>query len=104
MRSRLTHDSQNRRCKEGMMGKAEGQGTQKGHACLQKIHCSEADECGHAEETVGDDEGKVGGEEEGGVSASPKHKSARNGNGRSLYTHPRNGSAQLRPARTRTSW
>ena len=33
---------------------------EEGYACLQESHCSEADECCYAEETVGDDEGKVG--------------------------------------------
>lgn len=49
------------------MGKAEGQGPPKGYACLQEIHRSEADECGHAEETVGHDEDKMGGGEESGL-------------------------------------
>jgi hypothetical protein len=47
-----------------MVGEAEGQGVQKGDACFQEIHRSEADECSHAEEIVGHDEGQVGGEEE----------------------------------------
>jgi hypothetical protein len=47
-----------------MAGKAEGQRTQPGHAYLQEIPCSEADESRNAKEIVGDDEGKVGGEEE----------------------------------------
>jgi len=37
------------------------------YSCLQEIHCPEADECSHAEKTVGDDEGQMGGEEEGGL-------------------------------------
>jgi hypothetical protein len=50
------------------VGKAERQAwAPKGYACLQEIHRSEADECSHAEETAGDDEGAVGGEDEGGV-------------------------------------
>jgi hypothetical protein len=47
-----------------MVGKAEGQGAaQEGLACLQEIHPSEADECRHAKEIVGDDEDKMGAEE-----------------------------------------
>src|ERR1019366_5726882 len=58
--------SQNRCCKEGLVGKAEGQGkVQKGYRCLQEIHWSQADECSYAEEIVGDDEGTVGGAKEG---------------------------------------
>lgn len=50
------------------MGKAEGRGkVQKGYRCLQEIHWSQADECSFEEEIIGDDEGEVGGEEEGGV-------------------------------------
>jgi hypothetical protein len=59
---------QNRGCKEGLVGKAERQiWAQKGYGRLQENHWSEADECSHAEEVVGDDESKVGGEKEGGV-------------------------------------
>jgi len=39
--------------------------TKEGYRCLQEIHWSQADECSHAEEIVGDDEGKVDGEKEG---------------------------------------
>ena len=46
------------------MGKAEEEAwAQKGDDCLQEKHWPEADECCHAEETVGDDEGTVGSEE-----------------------------------------
>jgi hypothetical protein len=49
-----------------MVGKAKEQvEAQEGCACLEEVHWSEADECSYAEEIVGDDEGKVGGEEEG---------------------------------------
>ena len=50
------------------MGKAEEQvWIPKDYDCLQEIHCSKADECGHAEEIVGNDEGEVGGKEEGNI-------------------------------------
>ena len=50
------------------MGKAERQTWAKeGYACLQEIHWSEANECGYEKEAVGDDEGKVGEEEEDGI-------------------------------------
>ena len=38
-----------------------------GRSACQEIPCSEADEPSHAKEIVGDDESKMGGEEEGGV-------------------------------------
>jgi hypothetical protein len=56
-----------------MVGKAEGQGAQERHAGLQENHSSEADECRHAEEIVIDDEGTVGGEEEGGLERTGLH-------------------------------
>jgi hypothetical protein len=40
---------------------------EEGYRCFQEIHWSEADECSHAEEIVGDDEGAVGGAEGQGV-------------------------------------
>jgi hypothetical protein len=51
-----------------MVGATETQiSAQEKYGRLQENHRSQADECSHAEEIVGDDEGKVGGEEEGGV-------------------------------------
>ena len=45
-----------------MVGKPESQaGAQEGRAGREEVHWSEADECSHAEEIIGDDEGKVGG-------------------------------------------
>jgi hypothetical protein len=50
------------------VGKAESQiWIQKGYRCLQKVQWSEANESSDEEEIVGDDEGEVGGEKEGGV-------------------------------------
>jgi hypothetical protein len=54
-----------------VVGKAETQTwIQEGYGRLQENHWSKADECRYAEEIVGDDEGAVGGEEEGGVGQS----------------------------------
>jgi hypothetical protein len=51
------------------VGKAERQiWAQKGYGRLQENHWSQADECSHAEEIVGNDEGTVGGAEGQGVS------------------------------------
>ena len=49
------------------MGKAEGEYCAKGRGSCQEIRCSEAHECSHAEEIISNDEGKVGGEEEGSI-------------------------------------
>jgi hypothetical protein len=50
------------------VGQAKGEGYGKeGRASPEENDWSEADECSHAEEIVGNDEGKVGGEEEGDV-------------------------------------
>jgi hypothetical protein len=50
------------------LGKKERQVcADEGYTGLQENHWSEADECSHAEEVVGNDESKVGGEKEGGV-------------------------------------
>ena len=51
-------------------GATEMDPDQKDCACLQQIHCSEANELRYAEETVCDDEGTVGGEEEEGIDLS----------------------------------
>lgn len=48
------------------MGKAESEGSVKeGQDCPEEAYWSQADECCYAKEAVGDDESKVGGEEEG---------------------------------------
>ena len=60
--------SQNRSCEEGLMGKAKRQSwAQETWGRLQEVHRSQADECSHAEEVVGVDEGALGGEEVGGL-------------------------------------
>jgi hypothetical protein len=49
-----------------VVGEAERQvSPQKGRIASQEIHWTPPDERSHAEEIIGDDEGKVGGEEEG---------------------------------------
>jgi hypothetical protein len=50
------------------LGKAEGcSGPKEGSTRPEEILRSQAMESCHAQETVGDDEGKVGGEEKGGL-------------------------------------
>jgi hypothetical protein len=50
------------------VGQEKGAGRGKeGHGCSEEGRWSQADECRYAEETVRDDEGTVGGEEESGV-------------------------------------
>ncbi len=45
-------------CKESMVGKTEGQGgSQEGCSCPHEVDRSPPDECRHAEEIVGNDEG-----------------------------------------------
>jgi hypothetical protein len=40
---------------------------EEGYACPEENHWSEADECSHAEEIVGNDEGALGCDKEGGL-------------------------------------